>query len=204
MSDDRITILLADDEHLIRGALAALLRLEDDFDVVADVPDGTEALRAAQRYSPTVCILDLEMPPTDGVDTAQRIVSAVDTRILMVTRHARPGVLRRALSAGVSGFLPKSTPSEKLAQVVRDIAAGKRYVDPEIAASALSGSACPLSDRELDVLRESAQQPTLADVAVALHLAPGTVRNYVSSALAKLHVATRQEAVQRAWDEGWI
>ena len=102
MSDDRITILLADDEPLIRGALAALLRLEDDFDVVADVPDGTEALRAAQRYSPTVCILDLEMPPTDGVDTAQRIVSVVDTRILMVTRHARPGVLRRALSAGVS------------------------------------------------------------------------------------------------------
>ena len=88
--------------------------------------------------------------------------------------------------------------------MVRDIAAGQRYVDPEIAASALSGSACPLSDRELDVLRESAQQPTLADVAVALHLAPGTVRNYVSSALAKLHVATRQEAVQRAWDEGWI
>ncbi len=204
MSDDRITILLADDEHLIRGALAALLRLEEDFDVVADVPDGTEALRAAQRYSSTVCILDLEMPPTDGVDTAQRIVSAVDTRILMVTRHARPGVLRRALSAGVSGFLPKSTPSEKLAQVVRDIAAGKRYVDPEIAASALSGSACPLSDRELDVLRESAQQPTLADVAASLHLAPGTVRNYVSSALAKLHVSTRQEAVQRAWDEGWI
>uniref|UniRef100_UPI00346046EC LuxR C-terminal-related transcriptional regulator n=1 Tax=Kocuria marina TaxID=223184 RepID=UPI00346046EC len=102
------------------------------------------------------------------------------------------------------GFLPKSTPSEKLAQVVRDIAAGKQYVDPEIAASALSGSACPLSDRELDVLRESAQQATLADAAAALHLAPGTVRNYVSSALAKLRVSTRQEAVQRAWDEGWI
>ena len=204
MNDERVTILLADDEHLIRGALAALLRLEDDFDVVADVADGAEALRAAQQHSPTVCILDLEMPPTDGVDTAQRIVSSVDTRILMVTRHARPGVLRRTLSAGVSGFLPKSTPSEKLAQVVRDIAAGKRYVDPEIAASALSGSACPLSDRELDVLRESAQQTTLADAAAALHLAPGTVRNYVSSVLAKLHVSTRQEAVQRAWDEGWI
>ena len=199
-----IRLLIADDEHLIRGALVSLLSLEDDIEVVAEAATSDGAVEQARAAAPDVCLLDLEMPPTDGVDTAQRIVSAVDTRILMVTRHARPGVLRRALSAGVSGFLPKSTPSEKLAQVVRDIAAGKRYVDPEIAASALSGSACPLSDRELDVLRESAQQPTLADVAASLHLAPGTVRNYVSSALAKLHVSTRQEAVQQAWDEGWI
>ena len=135
MNNSPITIVLADDEHLIRGALAALLDLEDDFTVVAEVANGTDALDAAKEHHPTVCVLDLEMPPTDGVDTASKILSAIDTHIVMVTRHARPGVLRRALAAGVKGFVPKSTPSEKQAEVIRTVAGGARYVDPEIAAS---------------------------------------------------------------------
>ena len=122
----------------------------------------------------------------------------------MVTRHARPGVLRRALAAGVKGFVPKSTPSEKLAEVIRTVAGGARYVDPEIAASALTGTDCPLSERELDVLRATTEHDTLAQNAEELHLAPGTVRNYVSSAIAKLGVSSRQQATQKAWEEGWI
>ncbi|MDN5700308.1 MAG: response regulator transcription factor [Kocuria sp.] len=204
MNNSPITIVLADDEHLIRGALAALLDLEDDFTVVAEVDNGTDALDAAKEHHPTVCVLDLEMPPTDGVDTASKILSAIDTHIVMVTRHARPGVLRRALAAGVKGFVPKSTPSEKLAEVIRTVAGGARYVDPEIAASALTGTDCPLSERELDVLRATTEHDTLAQTAEELHLAPGTVRNYASSAIAKLGVSSRQQATQKAWEEGWI
>jgi len=199
-----ISIVLADDEHLIRGALAALLDLEDDFAVVADVDNGTDALAAAHQHGPTVCVLDLEMPPTDGVDTASNILREIDTHVVMVTRHARPGVLRRALAAGVKGFVPKSTPSEKLAEVIRTVAGGARYVDPEIAASALTGTDCPLSERELDVLRATTEHDTLAQTAQELHLAAGTVRNYVSSAIAKLGVSSRQQAAQKAWEEGWI
>ena len=204
MNSSPISIVLADDEHLIRGALAALLDLEDDFDVVAEVDNGTDALAAAQEHRPRVCVLDLEMPPTDGVDTASNILREIDTHIVMVTRHARPGVLRRALAAGVKGFVPKSTPSEKLAEVIRTVAGGARYVDPEIAASALTGTDCPLSERELDVLRATTEHDTLAQTAEELHLAPGTVRNYVSSAIAKLGVNSRQQAAQKAWEEGWI
>lgn len=204
MNNSPITIVLADDEHLIRGALAALVDLEDDFTVVAEVANGTDALDAAKEHHPTVCVLDLEMPPTDGVDTASKILSAIDTHIVMVTRHARPGVLRRALAAGVKGFVPKSTPSEKLAEVIRTVAGGARYGDPEIAASALTGTDCPLSEQELDVLRATTEHDTLAQTAEELHLAPGTVRNYVSSAIAKLGVSSRQQATQKAWEEGWI
>lgn len=204
MIHSSISIVLADDEHLIRGALAALLDLEDDFQVVAQVDNGDDALQAAREHQPTVCILDLEMPPTDGVDTAAHILNELDTNIVMVTRHARPGVLRRALGAGVKGFVPKSTPSEKLAEVIRTVAGGTRYVDPEIAASALTGTDCPLTERELDVLRASGDHETLAETAQALHLAPGTVRNYISSAIAKLGVSSRQQASEKAWEEGWI
>ncbi|MBD2765676.1 response regulator transcription factor [Kocuria sp. cx-455] len=204
MNNTPISIVLADDEHLIRGALAALLDLEDDFQLVAEVDNGTDALAAARDHSPTVCVLDLEMSPTDGVDAATSILWEIDTRIVMVTRHARPGVLRRALAAGVKGFVPKSTPSEKLAEVIRTVAGGARYVDPDIAASALTGMDCPLTERELHVLRASTEHDTLAQTAGALHLAPGTVRNYVSAAMAKLGASSRQQAAHRAWEEGWI
>ncbi|MBG6084174.1 response regulator transcription factor [Zhihengliuella flava] len=199
-----IRILLADDEDLIRGALVALLNLEDDLEVVASTGDGASALDLAITHRPDVCVLDLEMPPTDGVVVAEQLRRHVKAKSLIVTRHARPGVLRRALGAGVDGFAPKSMPAEELARVIRDVAAGKRYVDPEIAASALSGQKCPLSERELDVLRVGRDGARISAIAAQLHLAEGTVRNYVSAILAKLDVATRQEAAHLAWEQGWI
>lgn len=199
-----IRIVLADDEQLIRGALVALLELEDDLEVVGSADNGTDAVALAQELAPEVCVLDLEMPPTDGIYAAEQILRSVNTRVVMVTRHARPGVLRRALASKISGFVPKSTPAEKLASVIRDVAAGKRYVDPEIAATALNAESCPLTARELEVLRLSRSGESIQSMAKTLHLAPGTVRNYVSSAMARLGVQTRYEAATIAWEQGWI
>ena len=122
----------------------------------------------------------------------------------MVTRHARPGVLRRALSAGVAAFVPKTTPAEQLADIIRDVHAGRRYVDPDIAASALTEHECPLTARELEVLRESRTGASIADISAKVHLAPGTVRNYLSSAMTKLRVSSRHAAAHAAWEQGWI
>lgn len=199
-----IRVLIADDEDMIRTALAALLRLEPDLDVVAECASGEEALVAAVRARPDVCLLDLEMPGIDGIDTAARLARTVPTRCLVVTRHARPGVLRRALQAGVDGFLPKSRPAQDVAEVIRLVAAGHRYVDPEVAADALADERSPLTDRELDVLRAGRRGETIAQIAAAVHLSPGTVRNHVSSVLGKLGVATRQQAVLVAEERGWI
>jgi len=199
-----IRVLIADDEDMIRTALAALLRLEPDLDVVAECASGAEALAAAERTRPDVCLLDLEMPGIDGIDTAARLARTVPTRCLVVTRHARPGVLRRALQAGVDGFLPKSRPAQDVAEVIRLVAAGRRYVDPEVAADALADERSPLTDRELDVLRAGRRGETIAQIAAAVHLSPGTVRNHVSSILGKVGVATRQQAVLAAEERGWI
>ncbi|SEN34746.1 response regulator transcription factor [Nonomuraea pusilla] len=199
-----IRILIADDEHLVRGALAALLDLEDDLTVVAEAAASDEAVRLARERRPDVAVLDLEMPPADGLWSAEEIRAELSTRIVLVTRHARPGVLRRALSAGVSGFVPKTTPASRLAEIIRDVAAGRRYVDPEIAASALSEDDCPLTGRELEVLRASRTGAPISEIAARVNLAPGTVRNYLSSAMAKLGVASRHAAAHRAWEEGWI
>lgn len=199
-----ITVLLADDEAMIRSALAALLRLEPDIDVVAECADGEEALREAARLSPDVCVLDIEMPGLDGVEVAERLHRSVPTRCLVITRHARPGVLRRALAAGVAGFLPKSRGADEVAAVIRRIAAGGRYVDPEIAADALSDERSPLTDRELDVLRHGRGGQTTRQIARELSLAPGTVRNHISAILGKLSVETRQQAVVIAQERGWI
>ncbi len=199
-----IRVLIADDEDMIRSALASLLRLEDDLDVVAECPDGHTALAEAVRLRPDVCLLDLEMPGLDGVDTAARILRQVPSRCIVVTRHARPGVLRRALSVGVDGFLPKSRRAEDVAAVIRDVAAGRRYVDPEVAADALTDVRSPLTDRELDVLRAGQRGETIAQIAAALHLSAGTVRNHVSSVLGKLGVPTRQQAAIVARERGWI
>ncbi|MFK4728478.1 response regulator transcription factor [Agromyces mediolanus] len=199
-----IRLLVADDEHLIRGALVALLELEPDIEVVATADTGTAAVEQALAARPDVCLLDLEMPGADGVEAAARILSAVPTRVVIVTRHARPGVLRRALAAKVSGFVPKSTPAEHLAEVIRDVAAGRRYIDPEIAAAALTAERCPLTDRELDALRHSRSTLSVQQIAERLHLAQGTVRNYLSSAMTKLDAASRHEAAEKAWQQGWI
>ncbi|TKV27448.1 response regulator transcription factor [Arthrobacter sp. NamB2] len=199
-----IRLILADDEHLIRGALVALLRLEPDIDVVASTDNGSDAVRLAREHAPDVCVLDLEMPPTDGIYAAEEILRSVATRVVIVTRHARPGVLRRALASRVAGFVPKSTPADQLANVIRDVAEGRRYVDPDIAASALTGESCPLTSRELDVLRHGRQGASLQTIARELNLAPGTVRNYVSSAMTKLDAPSRHEAATIAWEQGWI
>ena len=199
-----IRLLIADDEHLIRGALSALLNLEPDIEVVASVDNGVAAVEMALETKPDVCLLDLEMPQADGLEAAAKILSSVSTKVVIVTRHARPGVLRRALAARVSGFVPKSTPAEELADVIRDVVAGKRYIDPEIAATALTAERCPLTDRELDVLRYSRSTMSVQEIADRLHLAAGTVRNYLSSAMSKLNARSRHEAAEIAWQQGWI
>ncbi|WP_425863022.1 response regulator transcription factor [Arthrobacter sp. TWP1-1] len=200
----RIRLLIADDEHLIRGALEALLGLEPDIEVVASADNGVTAAELALATQPDICLLDLEMPRADGLEAAARILATVNTRVIIVTRHARPGVLRRALASKVSGFVPKSTAAEDLAHVIRDVAAGKRYIDPEIAATALTAERCPLTDRELDALRYSRSTTSVAQIAEALHLAPGTVRNYLSSAMMKLDAVSRHDAAEKAWQQGWI
>ncbi|WP_405907561.1 response regulator transcription factor [Streptomyces sp. NBC_00828] len=199
-----IRLLLADDEELLRSALAALLDLEDDLSVVAQAATSTDAVRLAREHRPDIAVLDLEMPPADGLTAAEQIRTELPTRIVMVTRHARPGVLRRALAAGVSGFVPKTTPAARLAEIIRDVAAGRRYVDSDIAASALTEDDCPLSDRELDVLRATRTGASVKEIAKEVGLAQGTVRNYLSAAMSKLNVSSRHAAAHRAWEEGWI
>lgn len=200
-----ITLLIADDETLIREALASLLELEADMTVVAQADNGEDAAALADRHAPDIAILDLEMPPRDGLWAATQIRSTAEkTRVILVTRHARPGVLRRALATGVSGFVPKTTPVEQLARVIRDVSAGKRYIDPEIAASALTEDATPLTDRELELLGATRGGGTIDQIAAELHLAPGTVRNYLSTAMRKLDKRTRHAAAQYAWEQGWI
>lgn len=199
-----IRVLLADDEAMIRSALAALLDLEEDIEIIATCADGDEAVAEALRLRPDVCLLDLEMPGLDGVEVAERLRDAGGVRCVVVTRHARPGVLRRALASGVAGFLPKSRDASEVAAVIRRVAAGGRYVDPEIAADALSAERCPLTDRELDVLRAGKRGESTAHISRSLSLAPGTVRNHLSAVLGKLGVSSRQQAVVLASERGWL
>ncbi len=153
--------------------------------MVASVSNGAEAVAAAREHRPDVCVLDLEMPELDGIGAAEQISKLGPSKLIFCTRHARPGVLRRALATGVAGFVPKSMPAEELAGVIRQVANGQRYIDHDIAASALSGENCPLTDRELGVLCVSRQVDTVEDIANELHLAAGTVRNYLSQAMQK-------------------
>lgn len=197
-----IRIVIADDEELIRGALVALLGLETDLEVVADVADGAGAVTAARTHRPDVVLLDLEMPVLDGIEAARALSDAMPT--VIVTRHARPGTLRRALAAGVRGFVPKSTPAARLAEIIRDVAAGERYIDAGLAAAALTEDESPLTPREADVLRCTRDGLAAKQIARELSLAHGTVRNHLSSAIAKLHVDNRVAAAAVAWDRGWI
>lgn len=200
-----IRLLVADDETLVREALAVLLGLEADITVIAQADNGEDAVTLAESRLPDIAVLDLEMPPQDGLWAAERIrASNPGIKVMLVTRHARPGVLRRALAAGVSGFVPKTTPAERLAQIIRDIGQGRRYIDPEIAATALTEDRSPLTERELDLLRATRGGGTVDEIAAQLHLAPGTVRNYLSTAMRKLDKRTRHAAAQYAWEQGWI
>lgn len=200
-----IRIVVADDEELIRTAIVSLLAMEDDLEVVAQSDNGADAVALVREHRPEIVLLDLEMPPTDGIETATEILAtALQTHAVLMTRHARPGVLRRAMATGIAGFVPKSTSVSRLAEVLRDVAAGHRYVDPDLAAQALNADACPLTDRELDALRLTRTHASVQQIADTLHLAEGTVRNYLSSAMTKTGSESRHAAAEVAWQQGWI
>ena len=200
-----IRVLLADDENLIRSALAQMLALEDDLEVVAEAASGAEAIAAARNTTPDVAVLDLQMPDRDGISVAEELAQVVPgCASLIVTSHGRPGYLKRALESGVRGFLPKTTSAVTLAQVVRLVHAGGRHVDPELAAEAIAAGDSPLTPREADVLEAAAGGAPVEDIARRVHLSPGTVRNYLSSAVAKLGATNRHEAAATARRMGWI
>ncbi|MEU7003676.1 response regulator transcription factor [Nonomuraea sp. NPDC046570] len=205
MSSAPIRILLAEDEHLIRGALAALLALEDDLSVVAQAATGADTLAMARVFRPDVAMLDLQLPDLDGVTVARMIHEEVPgCHTMIVTSYGRPGHLKRALRAGVRGFLPKTVSAVVLADVVRTIHGGGRYVDPQLAAEAISAGDSPLTPREADVLELAAEGAPVEEIARRAALSPGTVRNYLSSAAGKIGAANRHEAARIARQYGWI
>ncbi|MGW2370800.1 MULTISPECIES: response regulator transcription factor [Kitasatospora] len=200
-----VRVLLADDEHLIRGALAALLSLEDDIEVVAQAGSGPEALAMARAHRPDIAVLDLQMPGRDGIEVATELRRLLpDCRCMIVTGHGRPGYLKRALEVGVRGFLPKTVSAADLAGIIRTVHSGGRYVDPELAADAISAGETPLTPRETDVLELAADGTPIAEIAERAGLSQGTVRNYLSSAANKLGAENRHAAVRIAREHGWI
>jgi len=200
-----IRLLIADDQALVRGALAALLQLEDDLEVVAEVARGDEVVEAALESKPDVALLDVEMPGVDGLAAARLLRDAAPTcRVLMVTTFGRPGYLKQAMSAGASGFVVKDTPARQLADAVRRVHSGLRVVDPTLAAESLTQGDSPLTDREADVLQAARSGGTVAAIAATLFLSEGTVRNHLSSAIGKTGARTRAEAVRVAVDNGWL
>ncbi|MDJ0394578.1 response regulator transcription factor [Rhodococcus sp. G-MC3] len=200
-----IKLLLADDQALVRGALAALLDLESDLDVVAEVGRGDEVVAAALEHSPDVALLDVEMPGLDGIAAAAALREQVPScRVLIVTTFGRPGYLRRAIDAGAYGFVVKDTPARQLADAVRRVHLGLRVVDPTLATETLTDGVSPLTAREQQVLRAAAAGGTAARLAAQLHLSEGTVRNHLSAAIGKTGTTTRAEAVRVAQDRGWL
>lgn len=200
-----IRLLLADDQALVRGALAALLELEPDLDVVAQVGRGDEVLTAARDSSAQVALLDVEMPGMDGLAVASQLRAELPAcRSLIVTTFGRPGYLRRAMEAGAAGFVVKDTPAERLADAVRRVAAGLRVVDPALAAESLASGASPLTQRETEVLRVAACGGSVDEIARELHLSPGTVRNHLSAAIGKTGARNRADAAATAAAQGWL
>jgi two-component system response regulator DesR len=200
-----IRLLIADDQALVRGALSALLGLESDIEVVAEVGRGDEVVSAARRSSPDVALLDIEMPGIDGLEAAAQLRAEVPgCRVLMVTTFGRPGYLKRAMQAGASGFVVKDTPAAQLADAVRRVSQGLRVVDPALAADSLVQGDSPLTERESDVLSTARTGGSVADIARMLHLSEGTVRNHLSSAIGKTGGRNRADAARIAEENGWL
>lgn len=200
-----IRLLLADDQALVRGAMAALLGLEADLEVVAEVGSGDAVVEAAQRTNPDVALLDVEMPGIDGIAAAADLKAAMPhVRILIVTTFGRPGFLRRAMRSGAEGFVVKDTPAAQLAEAVRRVHAGLRVVDPALATDSLVAGESPLTSRETEVLQAARDGATVAVIAKRLFLSEGTVRNHLSAAIGKTGAANRAEAVVIADGNGWL
>jgi two-component system response regulator DesR len=200
-----IRLMLADDQALVRGALAALLELEADLQVVAEVGRGDEVVPAAVEHRPDVALLDVEMPGSDGIEVTRALKEALPgVRVLIVTTFGRPGFLHRALRAGADGFLVKDTPARQLADAVRRVHAGLRVVDPDLAADSLVAGESPLTVRETEVLRAARDGASVAAVAGRLNLSEGTVRNHLSAAIGKTGAGNRAEAVRIADENGWL
>jgi two-component system, NarL family, response regulator DesR len=200
-----IRVLIAEDQEMIREALAALLSFEDDIEVVAQVGRGDEVTPAALASKPDVALLDIEMPGMDGLTAAAALSQASPgTKIVILTTFGRPGYLRRAMEAGASGFVVKDSPADRLARTIRQVLSGQRVIDPELAAAALSEGASPLTPRERDVLAASQDGATIAEIAAALYLSEGTVRNYLSACIQKTGARNRTEALRVAEERGWL
>ncbi|MFE9248027.1 response regulator transcription factor [Streptomyces sp. NPDC007088] len=200
-----IRLLLAEDQAMVREALAALLGLEPDMEVVAQAARGDEVLAAAREHAVDVALLDIEMPGMTGIEAAGQLRGALPgVRVLVLTTFGRPGYLRRAMEAGADAFLVKDAPAAQLAKAVRKVLAGERVIDPALAAAALAEGANPLTPREAEVLRAAADGAGNAELAALLHLSHGTVRNYLSTAIQKLAARNRAEAVRIAREKGWL
>jgi two-component system, NarL family, response regulator DesR len=199
-----IRVLLAEDQAMVRGALSALLGLESDLEVIGSAANGEEAWTLIERDKPDILVTDIEMPKLTGLELAQRIRDrGVDCKVIILTTFARPGFLRRALDAGVGGYLLKDAPADQLAEALRKVHRGGRSIDPQLALEAWSGDD-PLNDRERQVLRLAGEGMSAVEIAEQLHLSQGTVRNYLSEAIGKLGVGNRIEAYRLARQKGWL
>jgi len=201
----KIRVLIAEDQTMLRGALAALLELESDISVVAQAANGREAQRLAREFAPDVVVTDIEMPEMTGLEFAAALKeNDSKARVIILTTFARPGYLRRALDAGARGYLLKERPTSELAEAIRRVHAGLRAVDPALAAEAWSADADPLSERERQILQRAGDGRSSAEIATELRLSEGTVRNYLSEAITKLGAANRIDAARIARSRGWL
>jgi two-component system, NarL family, response regulator DesR len=200
-----IKVMIAEDVRMVRGALVALLRLESDIEVVAEVAGGDEILPAARATRPDVAVIDIDLPGKDGLTAATELHEHLpECRTLILTSLGRPGTLRRALAAKVGGFLLKDAPPDKLASAIREVAVGRRVVDSDLALAAWDSADCPLTGREIEVLRMAADGANAVDIAARLYLSAGTVRNYLTTAVTKLNARNRVDAIRIAKDSGWL
>ena len=200
-----IRVVVADDETLLRDALEAILALQDDLEVVAVAASGPEAIAQITRHTPDVALVDLQMPGADGIEVIEAVgASSPSTRCLVLTSHGRPGFLKRSLEAGARGFLPKTTSATVLADVIRRVHAGQRYVDPQLSAETIAAGDSPLTPREADVLELAADGAPVEEISRRAHLSVGTVRNYLSAAVGKLGAPNRHVAADIARSKGWI